>query len=133
MACNSLDDSYSRYSSRTDPIVKGKQLNTIPTIAITLKLHAKQGMGDKLAQFLVEAAEIVKETEPETLYWFAVRNDEDSFTINDGFASESAVEAHFCGKLAASLKANADELIEGGWDDGILPNVVKSQILSIIQ
>lgn len=107
-------------------------MTSTPKIAITLKLRAKEGKADELAEFLTKAAKLVSDNEPETLYWFAIRIDENTFAINDGFASDSGVEAHFVGKLAASLKERADELVEGGWDNGVLPNVVQSEILSTI-
>ncbi len=103
-----------------------------PKIAVTITIKARKGAQAELAQLLTGAAELVKKTEPKTLYWFATRVDSLTFTINDGFADDSGLEAHFSGQVAAALKSKAEELIEGGWANGVLPNIVRSEILSTI-
>lgn len=104
-----------------------------PKIAVTIRLKAQPGKEADLAALLTMAAKIVKETEPKTLYWFATRVNSDTFTINDGFLNDAGLQAHFDGQVAAALKSRARELVVGGWDQGVLPNVVRSDILSTIQ
>lgn len=111
---------------------KGEELVSSPKIAITIKIKAVPGKEAQLAELLTGAATLVKKTEPQTLYWFATR-EKDVFTINDGFADEAGVQAHFDGQVAAALKAKAGELVSGGWDNGVLPNVVRGDILSTIK
>ena len=101
-------------------------------ISVQISLKAKKGKESELASLLSSAAAIVKKTEPETLYWFATQIDANTFTINDGFASESGMQAHFNGQVAAALKARAEEVVEGGWENGILSNIVQSRVLSCI-
>ena len=105
---------------------------SVPKIAISIKFKAIAGKEAQLAELLTGAAELVKKTEPKTLYWYATQ-DKGEFTINDGFADDSGVQAHFGGQVAAALKAKASELVVGGWEQGILPNVARSNILSTIK
>ena len=107
--------------------------NMKPKIAITITLKAQPGMEGELTNLLTIAANIVKETEPQTLYWFATQIDDNTFTINDGFANEAGVNAHFEGKVASILKENAERVVQGGWEDGVVRNIVRSEILSTIQ
>ena len=102
------------------------------TIAVTITIKAKKGKSDELSNLLSGASEIVQSTEPGTLFWYATKVNEDTFTINDGFSSELALQAHFNGKVAAALKSKASELVQGGWEQGVLPNIVRADILSII-
>ena len=101
-------------------------------LSVVIKIKAKQGKEEELAQLLTGAAGLVAKTEPQTLYWFATRESEGTFTINDGFEREEGLQAHFNGQVAAALKAKASELIEGGWEQGVLPNIVQSEVLLAI-
>ncbi|ORU94195.1 MAG: hypothetical protein A6F70_07925 [Cycloclasticus sp. symbiont of Bathymodiolus heckerae] len=101
-------------------------------IALYVPLKAKAGQAEALADFLKSAAAIVEETEPKTAYWFAVQISEDEFAIFDFFADQSGVDAHFAGKVAAAVKANADALIDGGWDDGVVANVQRFDVLVMV-
>ncbi|MGH1362864.1 MAG: hypothetical protein ACRBF0_04855 [Calditrichia bacterium] len=95
---------------------------------ITLKPSA--GQEDALAAFLKQGAQIVQKTEPETLLWAALQSfDLNHCAIFDTFPNESAREAHFAGKVAAALNENASTLIEGWWDDGVVPNIHNAKIV----
>lgn len=111
---------------------KNQEGYTVAKIAVSIYLEAQPGQEEKLASLLAGAAEIVKATEPTTLYWFATRTGSRKFTINDGFANENGLKNHFGGKVAALLKEQAPELVVGGWENGVLPNIVQADILSII-
>ena len=100
------------------------------TIGNYISLIAKDGQEENLANLLITGAEIVKETEPETLLWYALRLDRYNFVIFDVFANEKGRKAHFAGKVAAALKTKASELVRGGWDNGVVKNVVNMNILS---
>lgn len=102
-------------------------------IAVSIRIEAKPGKEKEVADLLSSAAEIISTTEPKTLFWYATKVNNCTFTINDGFADESGLQAHFDGKIAALLKAKASDLLVGGWDHGVLPNVVRSHILSTIK
>ncbi|MEO1246230.1 MAG: hypothetical protein AAFX56_11170 [Pseudomonadota bacterium] len=99
--------------------------------ATYIKIQAAPGQGEALAGLLTAAGSIVADTEPKTLYWVALRLDEDNFAIFDVFADESGREAHFAGKVASMLKDKSSELVKGGWDEGIVANVSHFKILAI--
>ena len=95
---------------------------------IQFKANSEQGI--KLADFLKNGAALVRETEPQTLFWFALEGEKGAFGIFDVFHDDAGRTAHFSGKVAAALQDNASTLINGGWDKGVLANVQNSEILS---
>ncbi len=101
-------------------------------IAMFVPLKAKAGQAGALADFLKSAVSMVEKTEPKTAYWFAIQVSEEQFAIIDFFADQSGVDAHFAGGVAAALKANSDALIDGGWDDGVVANVQRFEVLVMI-
>ena len=101
------------------------------TTATYIKLGAAAGQADALAGLLSAAGEIVAQTEPETLFWVALRIDETNFAIFDIFRDEAGREAHFAGQVAGLLKQQAADLVQGGWDDGVVANVHNYDILAI--
>lgn len=101
------------------------------TTATYIKLTAAQGQGDSLAELLTAAGPIVADTEPKTLYWVALRLDQDNFAIFDIFADETGREAHFAGQVAGLLKDQSSTLVAGGWEEGVVANVQNYKILAI--
>lgn len=101
------------------------------TTATYIKLEAAPGKGPELAALLTAAGPIVADTEPKTLFWAALRIDENSFAIFDIFADNSGRDAHFAGQVAGLLNEKASELVQGGWEDGVVPNVRNYDILAI--
>jgi len=101
------------------------------TTASYIALEAAPGKADELAALLIAAGPIVTETEPKTLFWVALQIDENNFAIYDIFADNSGREAHFAGKVAGLLNAQASELVKGGWDEGVVANVSNYDILAI--
>lgn len=101
------------------------------TTATYIRLEAAPGRGAQLAELLAAAGPIVAETEPETLFWAALRIDENSFAIFDIFADEAGRNAHFAGKVAGLLHEKASDLVAGGWDDGVVANISNYDILAI--
>ncbi|WP_210385368.1 putative quinol monooxygenase [Brucella anthropi] len=94
-----------------------------------IAMLAVEGQTVAFAEFLAGAAPIVGETEPGTVLWFALQAD-DTLAIFDIFADEEARDAHFSGAVAAALNQNADALVDGGWDDGVVANINNSDVLS---
>lgn len=86
-------------------------------LALYVRLEAKPGKEEEVAEFLRAARALALE-EPDTTAWFAIRSHADSgtFAIFDVFADEGGREAHLNGKLAAALKARADELFSNRLD-----------------
>lgn len=94
---------------------------------ITLK--AKLGKENDLASFLTAGADLVAQSEPQTLLWASLKNDSE-MVIFDTFADGSGRDAHFAGKVAAALNENAENLVSGGWDNGVIANIKNPKILS---
>ncbi len=95
-----------------------------------IDMPAAVGQTDAFAEFLTSAAPLVKETEPGTELWFALQAD-DTLAIFDIFVSEEARNAHFSGVVAGALNQNADSLVAGGWDAGVVANINNSNVLSV--
>ena len=101
------------------------------TTATYIAIEAAPGKADDLAALLTAAGPSVADTEPKTLFWVALRIDENNFAIYDIFADVPGREAHFAGQVAGLLNAQASELVKGGWDDGVVANVRNFDILAI--
>ena len=101
------------------------------TTATYIALEAAPGQAEQLAELLSAAGPIVAETEPQTLFWVALRIDETNFAIFDAFADNSGREAHFAGQVAGLLNERAADLVEGGWDEGVVANVRNYEVLAI--
>ncbi len=95
---------------------------------ITFK--AKSGKNLELELLLKEGAKLINATEPETYFWIALKTDNDTYAIFDAFQNKAAQKAHFSGKVASALQQNAQHLIEGGWEQGVVPNVHNFQIIA---
>ena len=80
--------------------------------SLYVELKARPGKEDEAAKFLVGARDLVI-AEPETVTWFAVRFDRQTFAIFDAFETEAGREAHLNGKVAEALGLHYDELFEG--------------------
>jgi len=101
-----------------------------PTQASYILLTAKAGQDQALQQLLTGAAQIIRQTEPNTLLWTALQLGPNSFAIFDTFTDSSARESHFSGKVAAALKSQANALVEGGWEKGVLDNIHNFEIIA---
>lgn len=95
-----------------------------------IEMTAAQGQAENFAQFLAGAAPLVGETEPGTELWFALEAPGSKLAIFDIFVDEAARDAHFAGTVAGALNENADTLVQGGWDDGVIANINNSSVLS---
>lgn len=95
-----------------------------------IAMPAADGQTEAFAAFLAGAAPIVKETEPGTVLWFALQAG-DTLAIFDIFTDHTARQAHFSGAVAAALNQNADALVAGGWDDGVVAHINNSDVLSV--
>jgi quinol monooxygenase YgiN len=98
--------------------------------ATYIPFAAKPNQDANLTHFLTEGARLVSKTEPNTLYWYALKKADGSFGIFDAFPNEAGRAEHFAGEVAAALKANADTLVADGWDKGIVANITNASILS---
>ena len=95
-----------------------------------IAMPAAEGQTEAFAEFLAGAAPIVADTEPGTVLWFALQAD-DTLAIFDIFVDEEARNAHFSGAVAAALNQNADALVAGGWDDGVVANINNGPVANV--
>jgi len=78
-------------------------------VALLVRLEAKPGKEDEVADFLRGGLAIVEE-EPATIAWFALRLGPSTFGIFDAFPDEAGRQAHLSGRVAAALMAKASDL-----------------------
>ena len=79
-------------------------------VALLVRLEAKPGKEQVLAEFLSGALPLANE-EPQTTVWFALKIGPSTFGIFDAFPNEAGREAHLSGPIAAALMAKAGELL----------------------
>jgi quinol monooxygenase YgiN len=80
------------------------------TVALWVRLEAKDGHEEDVEMFLRKALQVVHE-EQATLLWFALRLGPKSFAIFDAFPDESGRQAHLSGQVAAQLMEKAPQLL----------------------
>ena len=80
------------------------------TVGLIVRLEAKPGKEDELADFLRSAVPLVQ-AEPATTAWFALQIDASTFAIVDAFPDQAGRQAHLEGQVAAALFGKADELL----------------------
>jgi quinol monooxygenase YgiN len=95
------------------------------TVALVVKLTAKAGAEEELADFLTGAARLATD-EPGTEVWLALRSDPSTFWIVDAFPGQDERQAHIDGEIAAALFANADRLLAGP------PEINPADVLAMI-
>jgi len=93
------------------------------TVALVVKLVAKPGAEDTVAEFLKGALELAN-AEPGTSVWFALRTDSATFWIVDAFPSDVERQAHLAGPIAAALTENAEALLSGA------PEIMPAEVLA---
>ncbi|ODA35741.1 hypothetical protein A8L45_03545 [Veronia pacifica] len=96
-----------------------------------IQLTAQSGKETDLADFLGVGAQLVSDTEPETLLWSALQSqDKKTLVIFDTFGSQAAQDAHFSGKIPEALSSKAHDLVQGGWNKGVVPNINNADIIA---
>lgn len=100
------------------------------TQATYMVLNAQAGKEQVLEALLTDAAQIIEQTEPNTLLWASLKLNNNTFGIFDTFTDEKGREAHFSGKVAAALKAQAEYLVVGGWENGVLKNIHNFEVIA---
>jgi quinol monooxygenase YgiN len=79
-------------------------------VGLLVRLEAKPGKEEEVAEFLRGALAIVEE-EPATVAWFALRLGPSTFGIFDAFPDKAGRRAHLSGRVAAALMQKAPELL----------------------
>lgn len=80
------------------------------TVGLFVRLEAKAGK-EAAVDALLRGAVSLAQAEPATIAWFALRLGPSTFGIFDAFPDESGRRAHLAGRIAASLMAQAAELL----------------------
>ncbi len=93
------------------------------TLATLITLKAQKGKEKALENLLTSGAQVITNTEPKTLLWTALKLDDNNYAIFDTFTDASGRQAHFSGQVAAALNAQAENIVQGGWEKGVLSNV----------
>ena len=93
------------------------------TVALVVKLVAKPGVEDTVAEFLQGALELAN-AEPGTSVWFALRTDSATFWIVDAFPSDVERQAHLAGPIAAALMEHAEALL------AVAPEIMPAEVLA---
>jgi quinol monooxygenase YgiN len=91
--------------------------------ALYVRLEAKPGKENEVADFLQQALPLVQQ-EQGTTAWFALRISPTTFGIFDTFEDESGRQAHLSGQVAAALKQKASDLFAQP------PNIEKVDVLA---
>lgn len=99
-----------------------------------IKIRCKEGKEQAMAELLNGGKQIVTGKEPDTIFWMGVQNQEDKreFAILDGFADMAGVDFHAAepAHVPAAVIPVADELIEGGFENGVLANVKVYEVIN---
>lgn len=115
----------STYASETTMIINAETIHK----ATYIKMTSKQDSSLNFEQFLKDGAQLVRQKEPNTALWFALKEN-NHFTIFDVFFNEKGREQHFAGQVANALKKNAPQLVLGGWEKGVLQNVSNFDLIA---
>jgi len=79
-------------------------------VALSVRLEAKPGKEQEVAEFLQNGLSIVQE-ESETITWYGLQLGPSTFGIFDTFPHDAGRKAHLAGKVAKALMANAGLLL----------------------
>lgn len=98
--------------------------------ATMITMKSKLPNSSEFEKFLESGGQLVKQTEPDTKVWFALKGNDNSLMIFDAFYDSKGREAHFAGQVANALKNNSEQLVLEGWENGVLKNIVNSKVLA---
>jgi quinol monooxygenase YgiN len=85
------------------------EVDCMEKLALYGRMKAKPGKEADIEAFLKQGAEMAK-SEPGTIAWYAIREDNGAYSIFDTFNDEAGRDAHLHGEIAKALMARADEL-----------------------
>ena len=78
--------------------------------ALLARVEAQPGKEKEVAEFLKNALPLAQ-TEPNTIRWYGLQINENTFGIFDTFETEDGRKEHLQGQIAAALMANAATLL----------------------
>ena len=82
----------------------------MPSLGLFVRLEARPGKEEAVADFLKQGLELANQ-EPSTLLWFALRLGPSTFGVFDAFPDEAGRQTHLNGPIAKALMANAPDLL----------------------
>lgn len=88
------------------------------------------GKERELDALLQKVVALVNRVEPNTIFWTALKNDDGSYALVATFPDRDAFKAHFSGVAAITFQQNAAQLIQGGWEDGVMKNVKNYEVIA---
>jgi len=81
----------------------------MPKFGLYVSLRAKPGKEAEVEAFLKQGAQLAA-SEPGTVTWYGLKEDEGLYSVFDTFEDEAGREAHLNGDIAKALMAKASEL-----------------------
>lgn len=81
----------------------------MPKLGLYVSLKAKPGKEAEVEAFLKQGAQLAA-SEPGTVTWYGLKEDEGLYSVFDTFEDEAGREAHLNGDIAKALMAKASEL-----------------------
>jgi quinol monooxygenase YgiN len=78
--------------------------------SLLVRLEAKPGKEKEVEEFL-KSAQSLAENEKDTITWYALRINENTFGIFDTFEGDDGRDAHLSGPIAKALMSKAAELL----------------------
>jgi quinol monooxygenase YgiN len=78
--------------------------------ALLARVEAKPGKEQTVSDFLKSALPLAQ-AEPQTVRWYGLKINENTFGIFDTFETEDGRSAHLKGEIAKALMANAADLL----------------------
>jgi quinol monooxygenase YgiN len=78
--------------------------------ALLARVEAQPGKEKEVAEFLKNALPLAQ-AEPNTIRWYGLQINENTFGIFDTFETEDGRKEHLQGQIAAALMANAATLL----------------------
>ncbi|MCH9686202.1 MAG: hypothetical protein K0V04_32515 [Deltaproteobacteria bacterium] len=102
------------------------------TKATMIPMTAAPQQAADLRSFLKIGRDGVARNEPGTPHWYALEREDGAgqFAIFDLFPNQAGRDAHFNGEVAAALASKAPQLVAGGWDDGVVANVLHYETIA---
>ena len=79
-------------------------------LGLLVRIEAKPEHADQVETMLRGAQELA-EQEPETVTWFAFRQDATTFGVFDTFNDDQGRQQHLNGRIAAALVSIVDEML----------------------
>ncbi|MEM7413457.1 MAG: hypothetical protein AAF430_24710 [Myxococcota bacterium] len=97
-----------------------------------IPIQVADGQSEAFEELLAIGPSEVANSEPETFYWYALRDENrpGHYAIVDLYADAHGRAKHRAGDVAATLKRNAPALVRGGWEQGVLANVIEYEVIA---